>query len=397
MSKPSPARTNRGFALARWLMRACIALMPAAQMHWARAMAAELDEAPSAKAACGFALGCLGLALRLRLLSIGRSVCRDMPSKARALVNLSGQHATVSRLGATCACLAVLVGGVFMVSAGAPKAWPWMNGLSLAFALASLALLPRQRLQTDVRLREWLSLVLGSLLLASCALEASESLNGRWLRLGPVAVQAAWLLVPSLLLLSAQPAGTTGSHHPLRSHTGLLLAMAALWAQAEPSWLLLMGLVLLARSACRPNHGTETLLACLALLAAGLSSQNWRIPASQAFVDQVLLQAWSQGSSLVLSGLMLTASLMILLPGWRHRHAREHSLLWAGVVLLSLPGWLPTPLLGMGGSAILSYVLSLAALPGPWPEAQTQVRPAPQAPPARHEHSSDPRRRLRPH
>jgi len=375
-------------------------------MQWARAMAAELDEAPSAKAACGFALGCLGLALRLRLSALlPSSSGRGARSKAGALANLSGRlrlqhlrHATAPRLGAACACLAVLAGGVFMVSAGAPKAWPWMNGVSLAFALASLALLPRQRLQTDARLRERLSLLLGSLLLASCALEASEGLNGRWLRLGPVTVQAVWLLVPSLLLLSARPAGATDCSHAHRSHLGVLLAMAALWAQAEPSWLLLMGLVLLARSACRPHHRAETLLACLALLAAGLSSQNWRMPTRQAFVDQVLLQAWSQGSSLVLSGLMLAALLMIVLPAWRHRHAREHSLLWAGVVLLSLPGFLPTPLLGMGGSAILGYVLSLAALPGPGLHAPSRAQPqaAQQAPPARRERHRGPRHRLRP-
>ncbi|WP_394462504.1 hypothetical protein [Roseateles sp. BYS180W] len=41
--------------------------MPKTQAPWAQAMAAELEEISAAGSACSFALGCLGLALKLRL------------------------------------------------------------------------------------------------------------------------------------------------------------------------------------------------------------------------------------------------------------------------------------------------------------------------------------------
>ncbi|MFG6449379.1 hypothetical protein ACG0Z6_14210 [Roseateles sp. BYS180W] len=62
-----PAQTGLRLMLARGLMRACLALMPKTQAPWAQAMAAELEEISAAGSACSFALGCLGLALKLRL------------------------------------------------------------------------------------------------------------------------------------------------------------------------------------------------------------------------------------------------------------------------------------------------------------------------------------------
>ncbi len=53
-----------------------------------------------------------------------------------------------------------------------------------------------------------------------------------------------------------------------------------------------------------------------------------------------------------------------LWPALRHRPARLHGLVWGLVMVLSLPGWLPSPLVGFGGSFIVAYLLSLAMLPG---------------------------------
>ncbi|MBB4845917.1 hypothetical protein HNP55_004471 [Paucibacter oligotrophus] len=322
-------------------------------------MAAELDAVSSPGAACSFALGCLGLALKLRLFAMFW-VAVDPLTQGTTLL-----FSSLAGLGGACACLAVLAGGVFMALAGAPPAWPWMNGVSLSFALLSLALLPRQRLQTDVRLRATLCFLLGAVLLACTALEPIAGLAGRWLRLGPVTVQPVWLLLPSLLLLSGRAPNTGAERFAGSTGLGLALAIVALIAQAELCWLLLMGLILLLRGGRRPGHRGESLLACLALLGAGMTSQTWQAPSTQAFVDQVLMQSWSQGSGLALAWLLPAALLPSVLPVWRHRHALEHGLLWSGIFLLSLPGWLPSPLLGMGGSAILGYVLSLAAVPGP--------------------------------
>ncbi|MCV2365173.1 hypothetical protein LNV23_17135 [Paucibacter sp. DJ1R-11] len=312
----------------------------------------ELAEIESARAAWSFALGCLILALKL-------SLAEALPQAWRRVAYAGGPTA---RHGAACASAAVLAGSVFMAWAGAPKAWPWMNCVSLVFALASLALLPRQRLQSDASLRASLCLWMGTALLVSTALEPTAGLSGRWLRLGPVAVQPTWLLLPSLFLLSQRLPGAASAAMQRRTGLGLLLAMAGLTAQMEMCWLLLLGCLLLLRSASQQSGPGQTLLACLALLCAGVASQSWQAPPAQAFVDQVLLQAWAEGSGLALSWLV-PATLLLLWPAWRQGQAGEHGLLWAGILLLSLPGWLPTPLLGMGGSAILGYVLSLAAVP----------------------------------
>lgn len=380
MSHPSPRQCGWVSACARGLMRACLALMPSAYAEWARAMAAELEAASSPRAAFSFALGCLGLALKLRLLALFWAAVAPLKQGTARLFS------SVAGLGSACACLAVLAGGVFMAIAGAPTAWPWMNGLSLSLALLSLALLPRQRLQTDVRLRATLCCLLGAVLLACTALEPIAGLNGRWLRLGPVTVQPVWLLLPSLLLLSGRAPNTAGERYAGSADLGLALAIVALIAQAELSWLLLVGLILFLRGVGRPSRRGESLLACLALFGAGISSQAWRAPSTQAFVDQVLTQGWSQGSGLALAWLLPAALLPSVLPAWRHRHALEHGLLWSGIFLLSLPGWLPSPLLGMGGSAILGYALSLAAVPGPGQRLVT--RSGATRPPSRREPSS---------
>jgi hypothetical protein len=335
-------RDRLRLGLAGVLLRATAWLLPASQAGWARAMRAEVLAIDDPTAALAFAWGCFNTAMQVRL-------------KFQAAA-----AAHPDRLGLWCTSAAVLGGAAFMALQTAPTAYPVVNGLSLALAAASFALLPRQRLQQDLAWRAWAAFGLGALLLGAALTTPPTG----WLPIGPVSVQPAWLLVPALWVLSASITSPThrepAAQRALRL-TGLWMGQLALLIQAQAG-LLGVSALLLALRAGRRRSGAD---AAGAVLAAGLAVAalpRWTAPPPQPFVDEVLQQAFAQGPAW---GLALGAAwLCLLLPGLLHRRAREHGLVWLGLLGLSLPGWLPAPVLGFGGSFILGYVLSLAVLPG---------------------------------
>jgi hypothetical protein len=91
-------------------------------------------------------------------------------------------------------------------------------------------------------------------------------------------------------------------------------------------------------------------------------SQGWQAPEAMAFVDRVLQGGLEH--SLIIGLALALLQVLLLWPALRHRQARLHGLVWGLLVVLSLPGWLPSPLVGFGGSFIFAYLLSLALLPG---------------------------------
>lgn len=318
----------------RLLMRMARQLLGAQRSDWADAMEAELAAASSEREALSFAWGCLWAALQQR--------------SATARGNLARFH-HVAVLG--CA-VAVLAGCAFMLSAGAPRHYVWMNLLSLIFAIATFHLLPHRRLQADEGLRARLAFALGALLLIA-GVGLAHTGAPTWLRIGPLTLNLPWLLLPALLL-----AADVQSRSAARSWAvgGVLMACSALALQADPVLLGFVAAVL----AVRAWHQRDIVPALLALAASALAASvvpSWQAPQALAFVDQVIPRGFNQGE-LVGLGLLLAQ----LLPLWlalRRREARQHGLLWALLVALSLPGWLPSPLVGFTGSFIVAYVLSL--------------------------------------
>lgn len=315
-------------------------------------MQAEVASVGSERDALAFAWGCLCTAL------------------GQALAAARGGLGQVHHAGVLSCALAVLAGCVFMHSAGAPGHYVWMNLLSLALAVATFRLLPRRRLQADERLRAQCAFALGALLLIAGVGQASTGAPA-WLRAGPVPLNLAWLLLPTLLVaadvrpLSAARAWALG---------GLLMAIGTLALQADA---LLMGLVaaVLGVRAWQHRDGALALLALASSAMAAHLSRAWQAPEAVAFVDQVVHRGFELNLA---TGLAL--ALLQLLPLWpalRHHQARLHGLVWGLLVALSLPGWLPSPLLGFGGSFIVGYLLSLSLLPGAAAEgAGTSPRPA---------------------
>jgi hypothetical protein len=342
----------------RLLMHAAVRLLGPQQAAWARAMRAELPSAGSEREALAFAWGCFCAAL------------------GHALVAARAGFAQVQNAGVLSCSAAVLLGCVFMHSAGAPGHYVPMNLLSLAFAVATFRLLPRWRLQADELLRARLSFAMGALLLIAGLGQAFADASA-WLRLGPVPVNLAWLLLPALLVAADVRSQSSAR---LWAMGGVLMACGALALLGDA---MLMGLAA-AVLGVRAWHCRSGALALLALATSAIAvplGQAWQAPEALAFVDKVLQSGLEQ--SLVLG---LALGLLQVLPLWPalcDRQARLHGLVWGLLVTLSLPGWLPSPLVGFGGSCIAAYLLSLALIAGD-PAARPIANPLP---------SSDRRRR----
>lgn len=338
--------------LAAMLLRVTAWLLLPGQGAWARAMRAEVLAINAPQEALAFAWGCFTTAMQARI---------------QAGVAAASHP---DQLGLGCASAAVLGGSAFMALQAAPTAYAGVNGLSLALAAASFALLPRRRLQQDPAWRAMTAFALGTLLLG---LALVTPLTG-WLPIGPVSVQPAWLLIPALWVASAPLAPLS---HPepaalaVARRAGLWMGQLALLMQAQ-AVLLGVTALLLALRAGRHRRGAEAMGALLAAGLAAAALPRWTAPPPLPFVDEVLQQAFARGPAW---GLALGAAwLSLLLPGLLHRRAREHGLVWLGLLGLSLPGWLPAPVLGFGGSFILGYVLSLAVIPVDTPDRRPQAR-----------------------
>ncbi|KPF48626.1 hypothetical protein D621_16120 [beta proteobacterium AAP51] len=329
----------------RLLMLMARRLLGAQQSEWAHAMQAEVAAAGSEREALSFAWGCLWAALH------------------HAFAGARGGLAQVHHVGVLSCAVAVLAGCAFMHSAGAPGHYVWMNLGSMLFAVATFYLLPHRRLQADERLRAQWAFALGALMLiAGLGLAPTET--SAWLRIGPVTLNLPWLLLPALLLASdVRPQSAARSW----AMGGLLMACSALVLQADPVLLGLVAAVLAVR-AWRQRDIAAALLALAASAMAACVTPSWQAPQALVFVDQVIHLGFNR-SELVGLGLLLAQ----VMPPWlalHHRQARQHGLVWGLLVVLSLPGWLPSPLVGFAGSFIWAYVLSLMFL-----RNDTQVHP----------------------
>jgi hypothetical protein len=343
----------------RLLMLLVRRLLGAQQSAWAEAMEAEAAATGSEREALAFAWGCLRAALDHSF-----AAARDESARARGAGVLS------------CA-VAVLAGCAFMHSAGAPGHYVGMNLLSLALAVATFYLLPHQRLQADERMRARLAFALGALLLIA-GVGLAPTAASAWLQVGPVSLNLPWLLLPALLLASdvlPQPAARPWAVG------GLLMACSTFALQADP---LLLGLVA-AVLGVRAWHQKDIVAAWLALTASAMAAwvgPSWQAPPALPFVDQVVHRGFEESAAIGM-GLVLM-QLLPLWPALRYRQARQHGLVWGLLVALSLPGWLPSPLVGFAGSYVVGYVLSLVVLgrdrsehppAGPWPLRLPIARP----------------------
>lgn len=317
------------------LMHAAGRLLGVRHVGWLQAMKAEMSAVDDEREALAFAWGCF-------LTALGYAV-----TAARGAV------AQVHNAGLLAGSVTVLLGCTFMHSAGAPNHYVWMNLLSLAVAVTTFRLLPLGRLQSHEVLRAKMCFAMGALLLV-VSLAASDASG--WVRVGSVPLNLTWLLLPVLLVgadAHAKPAGR------LWALVGVGLAVIALALQADPVLAAVTGTVL----ALRSWNQRSPSLALLAMATGALSvhaAQGWQAPAFLPFVDRVLLSGFAQDQTVGLALVLL--QVLPLWPALRHPKARWHGLVWALLMAVSVPGWVPSPLLGFGGSFIVAYMLSLALI-----------------------------------
>ncbi len=286
-------------------------LLPQHLSHWGHAMQAEIASVTTPAESRRLALECL-----LAVIRIGS--------------------------GPICAIAATLLGCLYLALAGAPTTYLILN---LASCLLGLLLYTALRRRT---LTLWPLLVLALSLPATALLGRTISGASRWVMLAGIPLEVSMVALPLLLLYwrTAQ----------------LPLAIAALGLALQPDRAMsgVLALSLLTLSVIHRRHLALTTLALLCF-AYTLTRPDTLAPAP--FVEGIIPAAFHLHPAL---GLTILGGLLILLVPLRHNPL--FGLIWGGIIVASLLGNYPTPVLGFGGSAILGYCLSLAALsPAPTP------------------------------
>jgi hypothetical protein len=148
----------------------------------------------------------------------------------------------------------------------------------------------------------------------------------------------------------------------------LIVAAAALAIQPDRAMAGALAVVLAALALRRPD---PMVLSALAAAAIGFAITLIRADVQPAvpFVDQILFRSFDVHW---LAGMAVTGGAVVMLlpairglsrdPGQGDLHV-AFGALWLAVIAAAALGNYPTPLVGYGGSAILGYLLSLAAFP----------------------------------
>lgn len=263
-------------------------------------------------------------------------------------------------LGLVCAAGAVALGVAYMVAAGAPSSYLFVNLAALVLGVTGwLALRPA----ADSRLAGagFVTLALAMLLVLTTL--AGQPVEGasRWLSVGPLTLQISLIVLPLMIVMYARQPDAIGT-------AGMIAAAVALAAQPDRAMagVLMAGLAALAIAKPSPLQ--------VAAAAASALGFGWTLlvpdtlPAV-AYVDRIFYSAFEVH---LLAGLVVvTGAAALLLPavsGLLTRAGERAPLLafgaaWAGVVAAAALGNYPTPLVGYGGSAVLGYLLSVALLP----------------------------------
>lgn len=183
----------------------------------------------------------------------------------------------------------------------------------------------------------------------------------RWTDIGGLVVQPSLMLLPAMIVTyprAVTPASTIAA----------LAAVTALAVQPDSTLLAVAALALLASAALGRRLAVAGVAGATAGALAFAATRPHEVAAAP-FVDGVLSSSFDLHP---LVGVAVWAGCVLLvLPAivgwWRDRPNRSAYLafgvVWAGMILAAGCGDGPTPVVGYGGSAIVGYFLSVAALP----------------------------------
>lgn len=240
-----------------------------------------------------------------------------------------------------------------MAAGGAPASYAIINAAALVIGIALLAIVRRQR-GDNPRLGGAFILAAAAGLLATAMLGITIDGAARWVRIGAVSLQPGLVLLPVMIIAFARRADGAAT-------LGMIVAALALALQPDRAMAgtLVAGLAVVTIQ--RPNRQTMVALAaaiggsCVTLLRPDA------LPAT-AFVEHVMIDAFAL--SAVAGGALVTGAMLLILPALaRSDAAPVFAVTWIAILVAAMLGNYPTPLLGYGGSGIIGYLLSLAALP----------------------------------
>lgn len=256
-------------------------------------------------------------------------------------------------LGSIAAIVATGAGLAFMAAAGAPRAYLAVNGAALAIALALLAIVTRSRGDTTRGSGMFiLAAALG--LLATALFGVTIDNTARWISIGRVTLQPALILLPLMIMSYARRRDGLAT-------AGMAVSALALALQPDRA---MAGALLAGVAAVALQHRDPATRAVLVAAVAGFVVTLLRpdsLPATP-FVEGIFASALAF-SPLAGAGLVAAAALLLLPVLARDHKAPVFIAVWLAILLASVLGNYPTPLIGHGGSGILGYLLGLAALP----------------------------------
>ncbi len=256
--------------------------------------------------------------------------------------------------------VAVAIGMAVMALGGAPRTFLVVNagamivGLVIAFLLATLP--------PDWR---WPALAAGLALLAT-AIWGAE-LNGvhRWVTIGPLRLQPAFILLPLLLCSYAR--------FPDSQLLGVSMVVAAIAVALQPDWAMAFAMTMASicvLAALRNRLTAMVTISALAALAITLVRGD-DLPAVR-FVETVIVDGLLGGRPVV-GALILIAIATVMAPLLligRIEMAQQRALVvflivWVTLLIASVVAPYPTPLLGYGASAIIGYFMAIVMLRPP--------------------------------
>jgi cell division protein FtsW (lipid II flippase) len=256
------------------------------------------------------------------------------------------------RLGVLAAVLANGLGLAVMAAAGAPVSYLVINTAALAIGLALLGLL--NRTHATPAQAGWLCLACAAALLATALLGTTMSGATRWVQVGVVALQPSLLLLAVMIMAYARHQNAAGT-------AAMLLAALALALQPDRAMAAALVAGLLALASTASDRRVKLALAAALAGFAATMLRGDTLPPSR-FVEQVFADAFA--ASLLAGAALVAGAALMLLPARALpiAEARVFAAVWLTLLLASVLGNYPTPLLGYGGSGILGYLLCLAVL-----------------------------------
>jgi hypothetical protein len=254
--------------------------------------------------------------------------------------------------------IAIGIGLVVMVKVGALGSYVVVNGIAQAMGLALASIL----LVIPARTENWLALAAALGLLATALFGVEMNGISRWVSLfGIIQIQPAFMLLPLLLCSYARKYADKGQ--------AAAVIIAALAIGLMPDRSMTLPLCAVACAVWLADRSQMTALVLAAAVCSAVAAWVQADPlAGVAFVEDVIAHGWRrgplQGTALTLGALAMLAPILTARRAAveQQRAIIAFTLIWAMLLLASLIGTYPTPLLGYGASAIIGYFLSLIAL-----------------------------------